>query len=173
MGVKAIVVGAFMVLLLSFSGCAGARGGSDTDGRSELEGRARYAEALAADLALLDELRVALSAKAPGLSWRLPKSNLETETSCGETEFEGLGAEASRALLTAGGARGAITDEEWPAAYKAFLEVAGKRGFGDPNVLADQPGKHVVSIYDKEGAEVSLGTEIGTSLSFYGACHLK
>jgi len=160
-----------IMTMTGLTGCGGAKGGSDMDGRSELEGRARYAEALAADLALLDELRVVLSAKAPGLSWKLPKSKLETETSCGEPEFEDL--DGSVALLTAGGAKGAITDEEWPAAYKAFLDVAGRRGFGDPNVLADQPGKHVISIYDKEGAELSLGTEVGTTLSFYGACHLK
>lgn len=45
--------------------------------------------------------------------------------------------------------------------------------FGDENVLLDEPGEHQVSLYDKDGAELSVGTGVNTVATIYSGCHLK
>ncbi|WP_169743061.1 LppA family lipoprotein [Knoellia subterranea] len=70
------------------------------------------------------------------------------------------------------GAKGPIVDADWPKAWKAVQDVAGKRGFGDPHLVVDKPGHHVASLYDADGAELSIGTKVNTVLSIDGACHL-
>lgn len=80
---------------------------------------------------------------------------------------------ASRLILTSGGALGGIPDADWPRAWAAVKDVAAKRGFGDENVLLDKPGEHQVSLYDKDGAELSVGTGVNTVATIYSGCHLK
>jgi len=68
---------------------------------------------------------------------------------------------------------GGISDADWPKAWAAIQETAAKRRFGDPLVLVDKAGQHVVSLYDADGTELSVNSEVNTAMSIYGACHLK
>ena len=142
------------------------------DERAELEQRRSYAEARADSLALLVELRSAVSEVVPSLSWLTTEPEVDGESGCGEPEFRDI-SDASHATFDSGGAKGAISDADWPRAWAAVQEVAAKKGFGDPNIVVDKPGHHVASIYDDDGAELSVNTKVNTAVSIYGACHLK
>ncbi|PRY51624.1 putative LppA-like lipoprotein [Knoellia remsis] len=142
------------------------------DARAELEKRRSYAEARADNLALLAEVRSAMSGAAPNLKWVKPEPEVDGESSCVEPQFANV-AGASHATFDSGGAEGGISDADWPKAWAAVQQVAGQRGFGDPKVVIDKPGQHVVSLYDKDGAELSINSEVNTAVSIYGACHLK
>ena len=165
-----VVSGAISMLLLV--GCGDGQGGSSVDAQAELEKRRTYAQAKADNLGLLSEVRTALSGVVPQLEWLTPEPLLDGESGCVEPQFESISG-ASHATFDSGGAKGAIGDAEWPKAWAAVQEVAAKQGFGKPNVLIDQPGHHVVSLYDEDGAELSINTKVNTAVSLYGACHLK
>lgn len=142
------------------------------DARAQLEGRRTYAQARADNLALLGELRTAVSQAAPSLVWLTAAPEVDGESGCIEPQFDKI-SDASHATFDSGGARGAISDAEWTKAWAAVQDVAGKKGFKDPNVLTDKPGHHVVSLYDADGAELSINSKVNTTMSIYGACHLK
>ena len=142
------------------------------DARAELEKRRTFAEAEADSLSLLAEVRTALSGVVPQLEWLTPEPALDTESGCGEPQFESI-SDASSATFNGGGAKGGIDDADWPKAWAAVQAVAGKQGFGKPHVVVDQPGHHVASLYDADGAELSINTKVNTDVSIYGACHLK
>ena len=80
---------------------------------------------------------------------------------------------ATTQVLQSGGAFGAVPDADWPRAWEAVKKVASARGFGDENVLKDDAGEHQVSLYDKDGTELSVGTGVNTVATVYGACHLE
>ncbi len=142
------------------------------DARAQLEQRRTYAQARTDNLALLAELRTELSGNVPTLVWLTTEPEVDGESGCGEKEFRDI-SDASHATFDSGGAKGAISDAEWPKAWAAVQEVAGKKGFNDPNIVVDAPGHHVASLYDQDGAELSINTKVNTAMSIYGACHLK
>lgn len=135
-----------------------------------LEQRRRSAQARADYLALLTEVRAALSAVTPGLRWRTTEPVIDSETGC-KTPFDRVPG-ATIALADSGGAYGGIPDADWARAWSAVKEVAAKHGFGDEHALLDRPGDHQMSVYDAEGAELSVGTGVNTVATIYGACHL-
>ena len=169
---RAATTAAVMVMLTLLGGCAESNGGPSVDARAPLEKRRSYAEARDDSLALLTELRTTMSGVVPGLQWLTPKPEVDGESGCAEPEFEGVEG-ASHATFDSGGAKGAISDGEWPAVWTAVQEVAGRQGFARPKVLKDEPGHHVVSLYDDDGAELSINTKVNTAMSIYGACHLR
>lgn len=142
------------------------------DGRAELEKRRTYAEARSDSLGLLAELRTTLSGVTPELEWLTPEPEVDGESGCVEPQFADISG-ASHATFDSGGAKGGIGDDVWPTAWAAVQEVAGQHGFGSPKVLIDEPGHHVASLYDADGAELSINSKVNTALSIYGACHLK
>ena len=141
------------------------------DARQQLESRRSEAEAQRDNLALLAEVRTALSAVNPSLAWRTPEPVVDSGSLCKEPfdQVEGAGT----LNLTSGGALGAISDADWPRAWAAVKEVAAKRGYGDEHTLKDEPGGHQMSVYDEDGSELSVGTGVNTVATIYGACYLK
>lgn len=142
------------------------------DARAQLEQRRTYAQARADNLELLTELRAELSGEVPTLAWLTTEPEVDGESGCGEKEFRDISG-ASHATFDSGGAKGTISDAAWPKAWAAVQEVAGKKGFGKPHIVVDEPGHHVASLYDADGAELSINSKVNTAMSIYGACHLK
>lgn len=154
------------------SGEAGAtRTTGDTmDARQQLDSRRSEAEAKADNLALLAEVREALSRVNPALRWRTPEPAVDSGSLC-KKPFDAVDG-AGTLNLTSGGAFGTIPDADWPRAWAAVKEVAAKRGYGDEHVLKDEPGGHQASVYDEDGSELSVGTDVNTVATIYGACYL-
>lgn len=162
-----LVGAAIAVLVTLLPGCTG----ENVDARQQLESRRSSAEAERDNLALLREVRAALSEVAPALQWRAPEPTVESGSLC-KKPFDDIDG-AGTLTLTSGGALGAVPDADWPRAWAAVKEVAAARGFGDENVLKDAPGQHQASLYDEDGAELSVGTGANTVATIYGACHLE
>lgn len=122
------------------------------------------------NLALLAEVRVALSQVNPQLRWRTPKPAVYSGSLCKKPfdEVDGSGT----LNLTSGGAVGAISDADWPRAWAAVRTVVAKRGYGNEHTLRDEPGGHQMSVYDPDGSELSVGTGVNTVATIFGACYL-
>ena len=155
------------VLMALLTGCTG----ENVDARQQLESRRSSAEAERDNLALLTEVRAALSEVAPALQWRTPAPTVESGSLC-KKPFDGVEGATSQ-VLESGGALGSIPDADWPRAWAAVKQVAAERGYGDEHTLKDEPGEHQMSLYDEDGAELSVGTGVNTVASIYGACHLE
>ena len=162
-----VVTVAITVLMALTAGCTG----DTVDARQQLESRRSSAEAERDNLALLTEVRAALSEAAPALRWRTPAPAVESGSLC-KKPFDTVEGATSQ-VLESGGAFGAIPDADWPRAWEAVKRVASARGYGDEHTLKDAPGEHQMSLYDDDGAELSVGTGVNTVASIYGACHLE
>lgn len=68
---------------------------------------------------------------------------------------------------------GSISDADWPRALQVVTEVAGKEGFGKPEVVVERPADHEVALRDRYGAELIFGTAKNTILSLSSGCHLS
>lgn len=161
---RAVSLAVIMTLLTACTG-------ETVDPQQQLDARRSGAEAERDNLALLTEVRVALSEVAPGLTWRTDAPVVESGSLC-KKPFDGVDG-ATTQVLQSGGAFGAVPDADWPRAWEAVKKVASARGFGDENVLKDAAGEHQVSLYDKDGTELSVGTGVNTVATVYGACHLE
>ncbi len=162
-----LVLAAIAVVMALLPGCTG----ENVDARQQLESRRSSAEAERDGLALLAEVRAALSEVAPSLQWRTPAPTVESGSLC-KKPFDAVDG-ATSLVLESGGALGSIPDADWPRAWEAVKQVAAKRGYGDEHTLKDEPGEHQMSLYDEDGAELSVGTGVNTVASIYGACHLE
>ncbi|EAQ00277.1 hypothetical protein JNB_08899 [Janibacter sp. HTCC2649] len=145
--------------------------GADVDTQQQLESRRTSAQAQRDNLALLSEVRSALSEVAPALAWRSPAPTVESGSGCKEPFSQVDGATSE--VLTSGGALGGIPEADWDRAWEAVKAVAAKRGYGDEHTLLDKPGEHQMSLYDEDGSELSVGTGANTVASIYGACYLE
>lgn len=163
-----VAVAAAALPLVLLAGCSESAAGEE--GRQQLESRRTSAEAERDNLALLAEVRATLTEVTPALAWRTPAPAVDSGSLCRKPfdEVDGAGA----LNLTSGGAFGAIPDADWPRAWAAVRKVAAERGYGDEHTLKDEPGAHQVSLYDEDGAELSVGTGVNTVATIYGACHL-
>lgn len=141
------------------------------DARQQLESRRSASQAQQDNLAFLGEVRTALSEVTPALKWRTPAPAVESGSGCKEpfSQIEGTTSE----VLTSGGAFGGIPEADWDRAWEAVKAAAAKRGYGDEHILLDKPGEHQMSLYDKDGSELSVGTGANTVASIYGACYLE
>ena len=173
-----MVVAIVTVALAVFSGCTREAGNTPTtgetvdtvDARQQLDSRRREPEAQRDNLALLAEVREALSSVSPALRWRTPEPAVGSGSLC-KAPFDRVDG-AGTLILTSGGALGAVSDADWPRAWAAVKEVAAKRGYGDEHTLKDEPGAHQMSVYDEDGSELSVGTDVNTVATIYGACYL-
>lgn len=152
---------------LTLTGCQGA----DVDARQQLEARRSAAEAQRDNLALLAEVRTALSEVTPSLRWRTEAPAVESGSLC-KKPFDEVDGSTSQ-VLTSGGAFGAIPDADWARAWDAVKAVAAERGYGKEHVLLDKAGEHQASLYDEDGSELSVGTGTNTVASIYGGCYLE
>ncbi|WP_235998833.1 LppA family lipoprotein [Qaidamihabitans albus] len=87
-------------------------------------------------------------------------------------QYAKLGADGEIRRYSSGTSPGNIADADWPRAVEVVADLAGRHGFGEPQVVVDRPGDHEVSLKDEYGAELLFGTAVNTTLSLSTGCHL-
>lgn len=167
------------LVLLVGTGCGtDDDGGTDVDDPSststakatdELRSRPSYDEAGRGYQQLLTRVRAALAEVAPGVAWDTATPARGSETLC-RAPFDDV--EGARAANYATGGGGAIPDEDWPRAVRAVQEVVAPEGYGEPEVQADEPGRHAVSFYGPYREELLLTGQRSTSVTVLGGCFL-
>ena len=155
---------------LTLAACTHTGEGTSMTPQEQLRDRPSFEVAEQQYLAMLGDMRTALSAQVSTLTWLTDAPSRDGLAGCKKPFDTVTGAQS--AIFTSGSARGAIPDAQWPAALSAVTEIASSHGFARVVTVVDEPGNHVVSIYDDAAAEVSFGTQANTVLDVYGACFL-
>ncbi len=164
----AVVAGCLAAVALV--SCTPTQGGPSMTPEEQLRARPSFAQAERDYLGMLSEMRTALSGTDPSLRWREDAPSREGRAGCG-APFDVV-ADAESANYTSGHAAGAIPDDLWPAALGEVERIASSHGFTRTVTVVDEPGNHVVSIYDEYAAEVTFGTRVNTVLGVIGGCFL-
>lgn len=166
---------ATVALTLATVGCSpgttsgtNAPGGSTVDPLTQLQNRASLEHTVAAYTTMEAEIRAAVTAAAPGVTWVLEQE--ATGAGC-RAPFDGLN---GRSLaLESWGAPGGIPDEAWPAALTAAVRIAARYGFDSTQRFVDKPGRHDARLSNSTtGAYTNLGTYVNAVLSTITGCHL-
>jgi hypothetical protein len=136
----------------------------------QLRARPSFEQATADYLAMLDQMRTAISGIVPTLHWKTARSFQDGSAFCGEpfTDVPGT----STAAYDAGVGEGGIPDADWPRVEQAVIEIAKKHGFTTVTPLVSKTGDHVLDIHGPWGARLELGSEVNTVLGIFGACFL-
>ncbi len=121
-------------------------------------------------LAMLDEMRAALSGVVPALRWRTPRSSVRGGSLCREpfTTVDG----AAIGDYDSGSALGNVPDADWPRAVQVVAGIAARHGLTQLTPLTDRPGDHVVNISGPWGQSLEFGTAVDTTLAVFGPCLL-
>lgn len=156
----------------------GAAGCSSKDDKEptmeELRARPVFAEAEKRYLELLAKAAVAISAVSPNLRWNGHPVQDKT-AACGFRDTPmGMGQDSTYVLSDGKyfGAKGAISDADWPSAVAALEKVAAPYGFGAAYTIFGAPGDHTAALYGPYDEHLSFGTRMNTILTIYGACFL-
>jgi len=155
--------------LLLVAACSTDPGGSTTP-EDQLRARPGFEQVGSEYLAMLAEMRTALSAIVPVLQWRTAAPAERGRAVCRPPFTDVQGTDA--AGYTSGNATGSIPDADWPAAVRTVTEIAGRHGFTTVNALTDRPGNHAVAVLGTWGQSVELGTAEATTLAVFGPCLL-
>jgi hypothetical protein len=73
----------------------------------------------------------------------------------------------------AGTSLGNLPDAKWDQAVRIVTEVAGRHGFGAPEVVVNRPSDHEVQFKDTYGGLLLFGTGGATILGGSTGCHLS
>ncbi len=65
-----------------------------------------------------------------------------------------------------------IQDQDWPRIYELARATASSIGATQVEVLEDEPGHHVVRLYNETGTAIRLGTKVAASLAGETGCRL-
>jgi hypothetical protein len=157
------------VAALMVSGCSVVGSGSSPE--EELRSRPSYEQAGREYLVMLEAMRAEISAAVPSLRWKTEKSyEDETRAGCAEP-YAGLN--GTTGFFDTGDATGAVPDADWPAVVEIVTRIGAEHGFTQIVTLVDQPGHHVVNLYDGYESRIRMGTKVGTTLAVFGACFLE
>jgi len=74
------------------------------------------------------------------------------------------------ATYTSGASAATMADDQWRNAVRALDAVIAPLGFTEVTVLADAPGKHVVSVQGPDGARMVFGSEARVDATILGPC---
>jgi hypothetical protein len=140
------------------------------DPLTELRSRPTYEQTSSDYLAVLGQVRDVLARLAPQVTFAAAPSE-ESRTVCAQPFDRVDGADAG--IFTGGLGVGAITDEQWPTVVEAVRGVARPKGYTVETVLADRPGRHVISFQTADGENLELGTGDNTTLALEGGCRLR
>jgi hypothetical protein len=164
-------------LSLALSGCAGLTSGARMTLEEQLRSRPTFEQAGRDYLAMLDEMRQALSALVPTLKWTPSRSTQDGTSACSAPFTDVPGSD--RANYVAGTGEGNIPDQDWPRAAQALKDIARRHGFTtavgvvDSTAQPDRPAHRVLDIYDEHrDGSVEFGSLYNTTLTVYGACFL-
>lgn len=104
-----------------------------------------------------------------GRSWEQDSEG--SASGCGN-EFD-LGSDADVRHLPRWVSWGKLPDDQWPRAEVIVGEIVEGYGFGKaPAVIVDRQGDHEVVYKKPDGALVTFGTAVNTTLSVRTGCHL-
>ena len=160
------------------SPAAGTASGPGADGSTgvseplaELKQRPRYERAAAEYLAMLDEMRLALTQITPSLHWSTPKSTTPGPSGCYPPfdEIEG----AASGTFESGTGSGSIPDADWPRAVETLKAIAAKHRFTPVQTVVNTPGRHIVALKDSWGGSLELGTQTDTTLGLISGCFIQ
>ncbi|WP_110334283.1 LppA family lipoprotein [Prauserella flavalba] len=115
------------------------------------------------------EIRERLATEV-GLPQKWEQPYKESETPCGQPYSDVR--EAIAVQMASWANDGRIAEDKWSRAQELFIELTGRHGFGEPQVVVDNPSKHEIRVYDAYGGSIMLGTEKATVLSARTGCHL-
>lgn len=138
----------------------------------ELRARPSFEQASREYLAMLDEMRQALSTIVPTLEWKTPGATQDKATAGCHKPFGDVKG-STTGYYDTGGGRGGVPDEYWPQALQTVTEIAKRHGFTEVITVVDKPGHHVVDLYDNREATLQFLTEVNTIIGINGACFLK
>ena len=136
----------------------------------QLRARPTFEQAEREYLAMLQEMRTALSAVVPALRWRRDTPRQSDRAACRPPFTDVRGADAG--TYDSGDAFGAIPDADWLRARQAVTDIAARHGFTTLNELTAKPGNHVIDVIGSWGQTVQLGTAENTTLVVLGPCLL-
>jgi hypothetical protein len=67
---------------------------------------------------------------------------------------------------------GGVPDGSWPRAVQVVSTVVSRQGFGAPEVVVDEPGRHEVVLRGEYGSLLRFGTMKNATLHLETGCHL-
>lgn len=156
------------VLTVLCSACSTTTGGTDVEPLTELQSRPSYEDAVATYTAMEVEIRAAVTAAVPTVTWKLERAGRSSGCS---KPFDNLGGRSTG--LDSYGAPGAIPDDAWPAAVTAAETVAKRYGFDDTATVVNASGNHQVRFSSSADlAYVDFGTGVNVVLATFTGCNL-
>jgi hypothetical protein len=140
------------------------------DPLQQLRARPTFEQAEHDYLALLDQIRAAVSAAVPSLIWQSPKAIRFGQAMCAApyTDIPGT----NNADYDGGYTKGNIPDDVWPTLSRTVIDLAAQHGFTHVIPLVDKPGRHTLVIWDDHDAHLELGTLAAATLTLFGGCFL-
>ena len=141
------------------------------DHANDLKTRPTYEKSATSYLAMLNEMRDALSDLSPNLTWTVTAAREVDYGPCSPPYSDIRAAESGN--FDSGFAKGGIADSVWPQAKQAVVNIAARHGFTTVTTLKDKPGDHMLVIHDQWGGSVELGSLQGTTLAVFGPCLLR
>jgi hypothetical protein len=152
------------------AGCSSATGESNTmkDAFDALLKRPNITVVEADYQAMYETIRTRLVAEVGVSAW-LPDAEPISGTACsGITHVD----DGQERLYNAGSSSGNLPDATWDQAVAIVAEVAGKHGFGAPEVVVSGPSDHEVELHDAYHGYLLFGTGYNTILAGGTGCHL-
>lgn len=140
-----------------------------TDAFDALMKRPNLTEVEADYQVMFETIRERLTAEVGVALW-VPDDEPISGSACGGGFSNLIGAEVRR--YDAGMSPGNLPDSQWDRAVAIVTEVAGKHGFGAPEIIVNGPSDHEVSYRNTYNGELLFGTGANTILGGSTGCHL-
>jgi hypothetical protein len=166
---RGVATVAALVALLA--GCGVFHIGQGTTPEQRLMARPTVEQVSQEYLAVLGEIRAAVSGIVPDLRWE-ETSPKYTPSTCDPPYAEVEG--AISAVFASGHGLGTIPDSSWPKVVTAVTQVAEHHRFTEVDRLVEKPGHYALMIFDRWGGSITVGSDAGeyTSVSLFSACLL-
>ncbi len=139
------------------------------DAFDELMKRPNMSAAAADFQSMFQTIRERLISEVGVADW-VPDDEPESSSACGG-DISNLD-DAEHHRYDAGMSPGNLPDSKWDQALAVVTEVAGKHGFGTPEVIVNGPSDHEVSYRNAYNGELLFGTGANTILGGTTGCHL-
>lgn len=155
-------------LLAPVAACSAISGAPEAEPLALLQSRPSYEQAVQTYTQMDQEIRDAVTAEVPSLTWFLDDKGLGAGCS---TPFDNLGGES----LALGNwtAEGPVPDEQWRAVEAAAHEVAARYGLVETIVLLDRRDDHEVRFGNPDdGTYTDLGSKVNTVMGTVTGCFL-
>lgn len=172
-------IAALLLAGLALTGCSssglehltGDTEGNTMDARQELLARPTYGEAETTYLALLTDVRTALAAADPNVTWPDTKPYRDGESLCTEP-FDSFLDVRSAGYTTAVG-QGGLSADQWEDTQKAIKTAAAPYGFTEVALENHAEGQNLLLVLAGPADDtLEIGSGINTTIDIYGGCYL-